>query len=230
MEHIQNLKISFDITENSFKIIPWPIIKNALNSISTGWEFISFVNEHKSAIIKINDSASWEGLLSLNSVRHGTELIHINITHFLKSNIKGIIYNKFLIPIEKEDLKESLKNQRVIDIIKIKKTGDDGLSYCTGSVILEFNLQEIPDKFIVDMIVVPVTRLSSRPMQCLHCMVIGHTHHKCKKLNVKLCKTCFHLHSEANFCTNSCKNCKKNHYYQMIKIVTFSVKKLKFLK
>lgn len=207
----QMLKFTFEDEGCDFTNIPWPNLKKSLDGISKTWRFISLSSNHKAVTIKESDSKVILHFLTINTILIEDISVNISIKVLQESKNKGIIYNKFLVPIKEVTILELLKNQSVTEIKKIEKKDKDGKANSTGSVILIFNKSEIPDYVVIDQISVKVSKLNPRPMQCFHCMNFGHVEKRCLKLEVELCRLCFYAHDVNNECNSVCKNCNLNH-------------------
>lgn len=228
----QLLKFTFTENDIDFTIISWSDIKKSLTRVSTTWLFVSFADSHKSVIFKEKEQKSIDTFVQTGTITiKGIEKIfNFSICKVnSKTAIKGIIYNKFLIPIEEEVLKSALKSQGVFDIYKIQKVDLDGNKKCTGSVILSFSSNVIPDEVVFELVQLKVTRLNPRPMQCVHCKLLGHTIHNCTKKSRQFCNTCFYEHESNQPCVDNCKNCSEIHKSNDKKCPTY-LKEIEILK
>lgn len=205
------MKLSFD-NNSDFSKIPWTNLKPILINTSNSWEFISFTYDHKSIIFKENNIENVKKLTELTSFTDNGKEINIKVCTIQENIVKGIIYDKFLVPIDEDTLKVILKNQGVKDIVKIYKTNQEGEKLPTGSVILIFDQNEFRDNVIIELIQLKVNKLIAKPMQCSHCGYIGHTIKKCKWIKVIFCKICFSKHNNDVDCNVECINCNGSHF------------------
>lgn len=205
------MKLSFD-NNSDFSKIPWTNLKPTLINISKSWEFISFTYDHKSIIFKENNIENVEKLTELTSFTDNGKEINIKVCTVQENIVKGIIYDKFLVPIDEDTLKLILKNQGVKDLVKIYKTNHEGEKIPTGSVILIFHQNEFKDNVIIELIQLKVNKLFAKPMQCSHCGYLGHTIKKCKWIKVLFCKICFSKHNIDIDCNVECINCNGSHF------------------
>lgn len=202
------LKISFKDPEDSFISIKWPVISALLNTISNCWEFVAFGFDHKSAIITTTDKGSADNLQKLVSVESFGVCKSIFVEQLKGGLSKGIIYNKFLIPLGEEEILNELQNQDVTEIYRLQKNNEClNERFFTGSIILSFNSDNIPANVEINKVRISVNRLSPRPMVCSTCGLIGHTFKRCKNTNRGNCSICFFPHNIDTECMKNCKNC-----------------------
>lgn len=209
----QSLRLSFVSLADSFVNIKWSEVHSSLNSLSDKWEFMAFGSDHRSAIITTNDPKVSNEFQSYNTIQiQGIDKL-ISIEILKGSNSRGIIFNKFLIPLLDVEIFNELSSQGVTDIYRIQKIYiDNGPRQYTGSVILNFKNHNIPAHVFISGVRIPVNKLAPRPMLCLHCGLIGHTVRRCKNLSVNNCSTCFFNHTIETDCNQLCKNCKGDHF------------------
>lgn len=107
----------------------------------------------------------------------------------------------------------SLESQNVCEIYRFKKHLLDGSSIESGSFSLTFMENKRPDMVKISFLNLPVYPLIEKPMQCKHCMLIGHTVKKCKAMHETYCKICFQreLNGQMHECVEVCKNCRGSH-------------------
>lgn len=205
--------ICFEFLSNkNFKNFSWKIVSETFSVISSSWEFLSFRNDYTSCIIKVFDIDCIKTLTDIQSIEFGSEgLTQVKVSVIKDTSYKGIVYNKFLIPISENEIKETLTNQGVIEAKKIFKPDNDGLMTPTGSVILIFDSNGIKENLIFDSIEIKVKKLTQKPMQCNHCGIIGHTLKYCNAIDIETCKVCFLSHSAVEKCLIECKNCHGKH-------------------
>lgn len=207
----QMLKLAFDDEGVDFTVVPWPQLKKSLDKISTTWRYIAISSNQKAVTIKESDSVSLSHFVSVNTILVEGKELKVSVTLLQENKNKGIIYNRFLIPIHEDTILELLRDQSVKEVKKIEKPDEDGNNNSTGSVILIFDKPEIPEYVVIDQINVKVSKLKPRPMQCFHCLNFGHVMKRCQMKEVALCTTCFYEHDRDNECNPACKNCNLNH-------------------
>lgn len=207
----QMLKLSFEDEGVNFITIPWPQIKRSLDKVSITWRFIAISSDHKAVTIKESDSAAISHFVATNTIVIEEKQIKVSVKILKENKNKGIIYNKFLIPIQEDTILELLRDQSVIEVKKIVKPDGDGNTNSTGSVILIFDKPGTPEYVVIDQINVKVSKLNPRPMQCFHCMNFGHVEKRCQKKEIILCRTCFYEHDTNSECNPVCKNCNFDH-------------------
>lgn len=127
---------------------------------------------------------------------------------------KGVIYSKSLLSVSDEEILKSLKAQNVSEIYRFKKHLFDGSLIDSGSFALTFLSKMRPDMIRISFLNLHVYPLLQKPMQCNHCMLIGHTMKKCKASHETYCKTCFHRtpNDQTHDCIEVCKNCRGSHF------------------
>lgn len=217
----QILKISFEDEFSDFTNIPWPQFKKSLDKISTTWKVIAISSNQKAVTIKESEVKAISHFLTVNSILVEQKQIKISIKKLQESTNKGIIYNKFLIPIQEDAILELLRHQSVIQVKKIEKQDENGIINPTGSVILVFDKPGTPECVVIDQIRVKVSKLNPRPMQCFHCMKFGHIQKRCLKQEVILCRICFYNHDLNQNCNPNCKNCNLIHSSNSKKCPTY---------
>lgn len=192
------------VSNATFKTFSFVKVKDAIEAVSKIWTFITFTSNHSGCLITF-DSGKAEDLLKIKLLTVNGDDLEVEFSKHLETKKKGIIFDEFLIPLEKTEILELLKGQDVFDIFKIKKNGED-----TGSVILLFE-KNLKDRINLGGVIRQVKELDPRPMVCVQCGLIGHTELKCKRKNDPLCKKCFEVHAEPSGCIIRCKNCGNFH-------------------
>lgn len=206
------LRITLLGEEDTFVNVKWSILHNALEKVSTKWEFVAFGVDHKSAIISSSDQEATVSLLAVDSVGFPDTPHSIVIEELKTAGKRGIIFNKFLIPLLDEEIFNSLSSQGVSEIFRIKKLDSAGVQAYTGSIILIFDCEQLPTCVLVDKVKISVNALAPKPMICSHCGLLGHTNRRCKKIDTSTCKICFYSHSALQDCNRTCKNCRGDHF------------------
>lgn len=206
------VQLKFVNEEDSFDTISLFDVKDFLNKISTSWKIIEFSNDSKFMTFTESDQQCINILINIKQMKIKEKIIHVEISKFKNQQNKGIVYMKQIRLLSNEEILNRLKNQDVVDIIRIKKTNEDGLVYDTGSFIIIFN-GEVPEKVYLDeFLEIPVNKLKPKPMRCNHCQLIGHTIKRCLKIKQEMCRSCYQeMVSDDHICVLKCKNCDMNH-------------------
>lgn len=209
-----NAKISFDDKEDSFINIKWTILNDLLNASSDQWEFIAFGSDHKTAIISIFNNQIFDKIKNDILQIEVNDNIHKILLEELKPSLKrGIIHNKFLIPLSDDEIKQDLLLHGIEEIFRLQKTDPiNEQKVYTGSIILSFSANFSASFVIIGNIKIPVNTLAPKPMLCTHCGLLGHTNKRCKKITIELCMICFFDHDPHQPCKLHCKNCNEEHY------------------
>lgn len=209
------LKLSFINIEDSFVNVKWTSVSTSLNAISDRWEFVAFGFDHRSVIITTPDKSALDNFQKITSVEISGGNKPIGIEQLKGGSCKGIIFNKCLIPLEDDEILNSLADFGVTEIYRVQKFDDaTNKSYYTGSVILNFSSDNFPTKLEINKAKISVNRLTPKPMLCSHCGLIGHTFKRCRIINRINCSICFYTHSIDSECRKNCKNCdnEDDHY------------------
>lgn len=202
-----------DEKDNFKKISPFKIHK-ALNLISETWDWVKYTNNYKTLTITEKSEEKINEFLKLKYIEINKISYNITVKKVLPSNyIKGVIYSKSLLATSDEDILRSLKSQNVIEIYRFKKHLLDGTIIESGSFSLTFIDNKRPDTVKISFLKLPVYQFIEKPMQCKHCLLIGHTIKRCKVLHETFCKICFHreLSGQIHECIEVCKNCRGTH-------------------
>lgn len=192
------------ISNASFKTCSFIRIKDTIEAVSKIWTFITFTSNHSGCLITFKSDKT-EDLLKIKEITINGDNLDVEFSRHLEAKKKGIIFDEFLIPLEKAEILEQLIGQDVYDIYKIKKNGE-----FTGSVILLFE-KGLKETINLGGVIRQVQELDPRPMVCVQCGLIGHTELKCKRKDDPLCKNCFEVHVDPNSCIIKCKNCGNFH-------------------
>lgn len=182
-----------------------------LNTISNEWNFISYSNNGKVFTFKDYNESNALKYEKINTMIINNKSISIAI-HINKmfNQVKGVIYSKILISMTDEEILESLKPLEVKDVYRFTRDEKP-----TGSFALTFNNMKLPDYVKIAFLNLNVYPYIEKPMQCLHCMFLGHTAKRCLALKDIFCKECCHKKSEkaeGHICVEVCKNCRGNHF------------------
>lgn len=119
---------------------------------------------------------------------------------------KGTIYSYDLLNCSEQEIKEELKNQKVVEVYRVKKVNDAKSLINTPALILTFDAKIIPRTVKAGFLNLNVKPYYPRPMQCKICQKYGHTKKKCTRTSV--CPICSQEPHEDK-CVNDphCLNC-----------------------
>lgn len=209
------LQFKFICDEDNFMKHSIFEIKTILNKISMTWKWISFSNNQKSFVFKETDPEAIKKFLAFKNLHILNSSIQISISSVNEVNKnKRFIHQKNLICLEDDLILEYLKNQNVSSIFRIQRRDEFGNNISTGSFIIQFIDENIPETLNVDFVEIKTFILENRPMRCTHCQLLGHTSKKCRSLNQKLCKLCHYSYDgnpQSHECNQQCKNCHQFH-------------------
>lgn len=206
------LKISFVDKKYNFSVVNWCDVSTFLTKISSEWKFLAFADRLKSVLISTSNQECINKFGLCKHIDLEEDSYEIVVSEVSSKSKKSIIYNAFTKPMNKEQLLSKLSNQGVTEVFKIEKLDvKSGEKYFTGSVILIFELDQIPEKVYIEGVSISVSMMSPRPMLCSHCGLIGHTSSYCNKKSTKYCKSCFNIHLEKDDCIFKCRNCNGQH-------------------
>lgn len=209
------LQFKFICDEDNFMKHSIFEIKTILNKISMTWKWISFSNNQKSFVFKETDPEAIKKFLAFKNLHILNSSIQISISSVNEINKnKRFIHQKNLICLEDDLILEYLKNQNVSSIFRIQRRDEFGNNISTGSFIIQFIDENIPETLNVDFVEIKTFILENRPMRCTHCHLLGHTSKKCRSINQKLCKLCHYSYDgnpQSHECNQQCKNCHQFH-------------------
>ena len=156
--------------------------------------------------------------INLMKLSQITDQIKVSVSLDVRTNQStGIIFNRDLKYSSDEEILRELKNQKVINIKRMRKKGVDGELYETGLYFLTFSVRELPGDIKVGYDIVKVRQYVSEPMRCFRCLKFGHTQQNCRSEEEegKVCGICTEkTHTEAGErCTKQpkCVNCGQDH-------------------
>lgn len=198
-----------DSEETFSKYSPFQITK-FLNTISNEWDWISYSNNGKVFTFKDYNENNAQKYEKISTININNKSIAIAIQINKKFNqVKGVIYSKVLISMKDEEILESLKTFGVDELYRFIRNEKS-----TGSFAITFNNKQLPQNVKIAFLNLTVYPLFEKPMQCLHCNLLGHTRKRCLALNENFCKKCCHSmrEQEEHICIEVCKNCRENHF------------------
>lgn len=213
--HSVNTRITFSNEENSFINIKWTIISDALNALSTQWEFLAFGTNHTTAIISVFTQQVFDTFKNdIKEVVDDNKVVYgINIEELKPNAKRGIIFNKFLIPFTDDEIIKILSPQGIEDVYRIQKIDAKTNKKCyTGSIIINVSSNTTLSSVTIGNIQIPINQLAPRPMICDRCGLLGHTSKKCRRADTDLCPKCFFSHDNSIECNKHCKNCNESHF------------------
>ena len=132
-----------------------------------------------------------------------------------------------------EKLKETLKDQNVIDIFQLSKRNKDKTKTKVPIYILTFNTTSLPSRITIGWSNCPVRLYIPKPRLCYKCYGIGHGSTTCRS-EIEVCAICAQQKHEGTCTTpTKCRNCSGDHpsyirncpvYQKEQEILAFKVK------
>lgn len=202
-----------NITEVNKSIADFSIfdINNTLTKLHPNWKFISINREKTLLIFSVLSERTAKSIIEVNSINiNNVDVAAKFIWHPTLNTIKGIIYCREIIGFSNEFLVENLASQNVTEVYRM--TRREGINVIpTGLFIITFNAKSIPRSIKIAFLNVNVETYFPNPMQCLHCLKLGHTKRGCKKIDENPACTKCGSHEEHTECSNFCINCHGDH-------------------
>lgn len=211
-----------DETQNLNKVSPF-VIQKGLDNIATNLKNIKKIRSGQ-LLVETKYSSHIEKLLKA-TVLFGSIPITVQLHPHLNST-KGIVYAPDLIDITEQTICEELKDQKVIEIKRIRRlpNSKDGNNIVKDSegfiptplLIVTFSVTTLPKKLKAAYLMLNVEPYVPNPMRCKHCQLFGHTKNRCKAITGN-CANCSlnydELHPEGVLCNNPslCANCRGPH-------------------
>ena len=113
-----------------------------------------------------------------------------------------------------DELKDHFKEQKVIDIIRMKAK-IEGILTPIDTYIVTFQTNSLPKTLkLSSYYQIKVEEYIERPRQCYNCQKFGHASKYCRQKEEKICSKCGEKGHIRNDCTEQefcCFNCKGNH-------------------
>lgn len=219
--------IGFSIAEvnKSFKDYSIFDVNDSITRLAPNWKFISMNRERTLLIFSVKSERAAKALIEINSLKINNLDVPINLTwHPTLNTVKGIIYCREILDFTDEFIVQSLSAQNVTEVYRM--TRRDGIhTKATGLFTVTFNAKSLPSSLKIAFLNVKVEAYFPNPMQCMHCLKLGHTKKGCKKLNEKAaCLNCGSI-DEHEECYEFCVNCKGNHSSKFRKCERFLAEK-----
>lgn len=185
-----------------------PLASYNVFQVERGLDFISKdrleVTEMRSGdlLIKVPNNKVAELYLKSNFI----DCIPVKISlHKTLNTVQGRIFSRKIANIPQEELLESLKSQKVVEVRKITKLEGKEI-IATGAAILTFDLIYRPETLKLGWERVPVEEYIPNPMKCKNCQKLGHTKKYCR--GVEICGECG-IPTPHEPCTRKyCVNCQ----------------------
>ena len=123
---------------------------------------------------------------------------------------KGIMRCPDLRDCPTEEILENLKSQCVTDVKRIMATRD-GIRSGTNTLILTFNLSQLPQSIKIGYLTVPLEVFVPNPLRCFKCQRFGHHKDRCQRSPA--CAKCGKTEHDETQCDKPlhCINCDGNH-------------------
>lgn len=131
--------------------------------------------------------------------------------HPTLNTTKGTIYCRELIELDDNEILDGLKEQSVIDIVRLKRREGADLKD-TGVFILTFKLHAIPMTIHAGFLNLSVKLYIPNPRRCFKCQRFGHGKNHCR--NDEICGKCANPSHNKDSCTEpkpKCRNCEEEH-------------------
>lgn len=211
-----------DETQNLDKVSPF-VIQKGLDNITTNLKNVKKIRSGQ-LMVETKYSSQIEKLLNA-TVLFGSIPITVKLHPHLNST-KGIVYAPDLIDVTEQTICEELKDQKVIEIKRIRRlpNSKDSKTVVTDSegfvptplLIVTFSVTALPKKLKAAYLMLNVEPYVPNPMRCKHCQLFGHTKNRCKSITGN-CANCSlnydEFHPEGVLCNNPslCANCRGPH-------------------
>lgn len=195
---------------NTFGKIHLDCIVEGLKQISPKWEFISFINNSTGFVFRALDLNEVRLFTRVNKFIVNREEVKFEIVVVEHQIHRGISHELCYEPYSAEDILNNFDDPDILNVIKLTKKNDENIIVPSNSIIIEFK-QVVKPTLKFGSAIAEVREISSRPMICFHCGLIGHTKKKCRKINVRLCRVCLNQHTIDLICVVKCKNCGSYH-------------------
>lgn len=129
--------------------------------------------------------------------------------HKTMNRSRGVIYCPDLLNCTIENIKEELKSQKVIDVVRIKSRKSGSLQE-TPNHILTFDTPTLPKKINVSFYSLKVRLFIPSPLRCFRCQKFGHRSTQCESIEICVCGKPLH---EGHPCKGpiQCINCGGSH-------------------
>ncbi|XP_065557577.1 uncharacterized protein LOC136025474 [Artemia franciscana] len=179
-------------------------------------EFDIFINRNGEAEVFANDAACLTSLLDLTHIGN-MEVTCKPKEQLIQKETRLVIYN---IPslYTDNDIQEGLTDSSLLSYplkstTRLKNRNENNESVASNSVLCAFEGDYSPEKLFLFGGRVAFRLYDEKPIQCKHCLKLGHTQKFCPFATAVVCKNCTSRgHSESN-CHNptKCINCGGSH-------------------
>lgn len=109
--------------------------------------------------------------------------------HRTMNRCKGRIFCPELCDMTDEEICAQLKDQKVVEVSRMKKRVENGKLEDSGAFALTFERFQIPDKIKIGYLIKNVDVYYDNPMRCTKCQEYGHTKKRCEK-KTEICRVC----------------------------------------
>ncbi|KAK2714989.1 hypothetical protein QYM36_009847 [Artemia franciscana] len=179
-------------------------------------EFDIFINRNGEAEVFANDAACLTSLLDLTHIGN-MEVTCKPKEQLIQKETRLVIYN---IPslYTDNDIQEGLTDSSLLSyplksITRLKKRNENNELVASNSVLCAFEGEYSPEKLFLFGGRVAFRFYDEKPIQCKHCLKLGHTQKFCPFATAVVCKNCTSRgHSESNcHYPTKCINCGGSH-------------------
>lgn len=161
-------------------------------------------------LIETVSNTQAEKLYKLNTL--GSDICIKVSEHPTLNTSKGIFHCVDILCVPNETILSELKDQHVVDIVRIKKK-HNGQLIDNGLFIVTFSLPSLPERLQLGFISCPVDMYIPNPRRCYNCQQFGHGANHCKKATI--CANCAEPNPDPDekVCVKpkKCSNCNGDH-------------------
>ena len=186
------------------------VLKKAIDKISKDYEKITQLRDG-SLLIFVSSQKTADIFLKAKELKDLTDNCPIEVKlHDRLNQSKGIAYAPCLINVSEKEILTEMKSQRVTEIYKFTKKGDDGKPKPTGLMLFTFDLYQLPKSVDIGLFSAKLTEYIPNPMRCRNCQLLGHTSKRCNgNTKCEICNLPPHIPEPCS--RTMCANCSLSH-------------------